>query len=117
MSTDYKPLRAPGKEPRLLGGQIVCNGSSSPAVVSGTGYSVARTDTGTLEVTVNDGRGSIISAVANSQFATPDVAKVEVSGVNHNASSITLTTTSGGSAFDFGSDLVIHFLSLASDIK
>ena len=110
---DYHDLQMPGSWPKLLSGHFVCNGSSNPVTASGLGYSVARDDTGDYTVTLTDKYGHLVAVHPTTQYAGPagtGTVDVELTEFNHNASSFSVTTTSGGSAFDFGDDVSVHWI-------
>lgn len=114
MSTpDYYDLQMPGSWGKVVAGHFVCNDGSDPTVASGIGYSVARDDTGDYTVSLTGNYGHMVSTVAGVQYAGAagtGVVDVEVTGLNHQNSSFSVTTTSGGAAFDFGSDVAVHFV-------
>lgn len=117
----FHDVQAPGAWTKMVSGHFASNGSSSPAVTSGTGWTVARTGTGVHTVTLTGGYGQILATVAGVQYAgAVDTIACYVTALDHNASTFSITTVSGASgaaksAVDVGDDVMVHFTCVAQN--
>lgn len=114
---NYNPARMPGIEPRIVAGAWACNAGSDPIVASGIGYTVARTGTGEHTVTMESSLGTPLAFIPSTEYsgaAGEGVVDVELVSVGHGGATATTVTTSGGTAFDFGDDVVVNFVHFAN---
>lgn len=113
---EFSDVQSHGSWGKLVSGHFVSNDSSNPTVLSGTGWTVARTGTGVHKVTLSVPVGQIIATTAGEQYAgAVDTVRSSITGVGHNDGTFEITTVSGASggaraAADMDSDLVVHFM-------
>ena len=110
---DKYSLETPNVWGLSTGGSFTGNGASAPTTTAGDGFSVARTGTGTFEVTVQDVK-QLLAVTAGIQYDAVDVVGVQVTAIDHAARTFEVTTISGASgaaksAVDPGTDVVVHF--------
>jgi len=114
----FYDIQGPAAFTKLISGNFACNGGSSPttAAVSGTGYSVARTGSGQLRITLTGGYPQLEHVDADFVYtgaAALNVPDVVVTNISRSTGAFTVTTISGATATDFGTDLVVSFLAVA----
>lgn len=114
----FNDVRAPFSHGVIVGGVFECNTAADPTTVSGAGYSVTHSATGVLDVTLSSTWGQVYSVITDRVYtgaATASDINVEVTDIAHEGNSFQVTTTSGGSATDFGSDVKVSFIAVARE--